>query len=605
MPTRSNRFSRIIVLRLFTLLFFAMVKESDQIPTNSPSECQRKCADVARTNTSTQELCLRGCLNRKTVIDRSPSPGDNILQPTDCPDSTQDQSVLDWTPSRISESFGQYENSSSWYVNMSWSPMNDTIGNRTGILVRMVIISLKDGNPVPTNCFVFPPTQTFLRVNISSFGYQYPDAIFVNILALPYRADISDAQRMLPPKLSAPTPTTTPATLKPTTTPEALKPTTTAETLKPTTTAAPSKGPTNKCNNEYGKLVWYPDKIKAKPFLGDNNTISYVNISWSPLTDPTVTWKGYMISLFIGDIRTLGSSPGMRCFLLPKNQTYFIVDSSRGWKHPCSSISVNVTAYPRPRFEVADLGNIFPSKPCGPPGIYYETFTISSSGVKQGIVQTVFLSVGGVAGVLIVVAVIFFYRRWKRQTLKETPGEGPKRFKYHAFIIYSMLDSQWVDTTLVPTLESYGFRCCIHWKDFLPGRVFAESIVESVYNSFKIIAVVSSHFMSSNTCDFELQHAMTRLMANRDDCLIVIKFDNAGIERLPAPILDRSYIDFTRGTDRSTWESKLAGILSKALIEDDSCRTSTTSTTDNNNRFSEGISTASEDKDLTCSCQIE
>ena len=168
-----------------------------------------------------------------------------------------------------------------------------------------------------------------------------------------------------------------------------------------------------------------------------------------------------------------------------------------------------------------------------------------------------------------------------------------------------MVDSQWVDTTLVPTLESYGFRCCIHWKDFLPGRVFAESIVESVYNSFKIIAVVSSHFMSSNTCDFELQHAMTRLMANRDDCLIVIKFDNAGIERLPAPILDRSYIDFTRGTDRSTWESKLAGILSKAVIEDDSCRTSTTSTTDNNNRFAEGISTASEDKDLICSCQIE
>ncbi|KAM7435151.1 hypothetical protein ABFA07_014881 [Porites harrisoni] len=262
-----------------------MVKESDQIPTNSPSECQRKCADVARTNTSTQELCLRGCLNRKTVIDRSPSPGDNILQPTDCPDSTKDQSVLDWTPSRIFASFGQYENSSSWYVNMSWSRMNDTIGNRTGILVRMVITSSKDGNPVPTNCLVFPPNQTFLRVNISSFGYQYPGYIFVNILALPYRADISDARVMFPPKLPTPTPTTTPATLKPTTTP------------------APSKGQTNKCNNEYGKLVWYPDKIKAKPFLGDSNTISYVNISWSPLTDPTVTWKGYMISLFISDIR--------------------------------------------------------------------------------------------------------------------------------------------------------------------------------------------------------------------------------------------------------------------------------------------------------------
>ena len=168
-----------------------------------------------------------------------------------------------------------------------------------------------------------------------------------------------------------------------------------------------------------------------------------------------------------------------------------------------------------------------------------------------------------------------------------------------------MCDSQWVNETLIPTLEGHGFRCCVHWKDFLPGRIFTENIVESVYNSFKIIAVVSSHFMSSNPCDFELQHAMTRLRVNRDDCLIVIKFDNAGIERLPATILDRSYIDFTRQTDRSTWESKLAGILSKAVVEDDSCSTSTTSTSDNNNRFLEGSSTASEDKDLICSCQIE
>ena len=35
-------------------------------------------------------------------------------------------------------------------------------------------------------------------------------------------------------------------------------------------------------------------------------------------TDPTVTWKGYMISLFIDDIRALDPSLGIRCFHLPK-----------------------------------------------------------------------------------------------------------------------------------------------------------------------------------------------------------------------------------------------------------------------------------------------
>ena len=54
-------------------------------------------------------------------------------------------------------------------------------------------------------------------------------------------------------------------------------------------------------------------------------------------------------------------------------------------------------------------------------------FEILSTEVKQDIIQTVFLSVGGVAGVLILVAVVLFYRRRNRQTLNETPGEGPKR----------------------------------------------------------------------------------------------------------------------------------------------------------------------------------
>ena len=58
-----------------------------------------------------------------------------------------------------------------------------------------------------------------------------------------------------------------------------------------------------------GIIVKYPVIVIAKILLSIFN--------FHP-TDPTVTWKGYMISLFIGDIRSLGSSPRMRCFLLPK-----------------------------------------------------------------------------------------------------------------------------------------------------------------------------------------------------------------------------------------------------------------------------------------------
>jgi len=161
-----------------------------------------------------------------------------------------------------------------------------------------------------------------------------------------------------------------------------------------------------------------------------------------------------------------------------------------------------------------------------------------------------------------------------------------------------MCDSDLVNDTLIPTIESYGFRCCVHWRDFSPGRVYADNIVESVYNSFKIIAVVSRHFINSQCCDFELQHTINRLMNCGDDCLIVIKFDDIGVESLPPSILDRSYIDFTQQTDRDTWESKLAEILRRGVVEDDNNSSNSTINTNNNNRLSDISSTDSEGRTL-------
>ena len=41
----------------------------------------------------------------------------------ECGVSSPDQSV-DWTPSVVNVTFGQYENTNYWYVNVSWTPLN-------------------------------------------------------------------------------------------------------------------------------------------------------------------------------------------------------------------------------------------------------------------------------------------------------------------------------------------------------------------------------------------------------------------------------------------------------------------------------------------------
>ena len=175
-------------------------------------------------------------------------------------------------------------------------------------------------------------------------------------------------------------------------------------------------------------------------------------------------------------------------------------------------------------------------------------------------------------------------------------------FKYHAFIIYSSIDFDFVKNILIPTLERYGFKYCIHWKDFPPGEVFRKTIVKSVYNSFKIIAVVSQNFINSEPCQYEMDQAQHRLMTQRDDCLIVIKYDGVNVtEVLGDPLLQRSYIDFTSIWDRSRWESRLVQVLQKCVLEDESCDCSEGNA--NNNNLTQENSTGDGGQELFCSCQ--
>lgn len=77
-------------------------------------------------------------------------------------------------------------------------------------------------------------------------------------------------------------------------------------------------------------------------------------------------------------------------------------------------------------------------------------------------------------------------------------------FKYYVFIIYSMIDENFVNNIFILIFECYGFKYCIYWKDFLLGEVFRNIIVNSVYNSFKIIVVVFENFVNSDVCIYEM-----------------------------------------------------------------------------------------------------
>lgn len=149
-------------------------------------------------------------------------------------------------------------------------------------------------------------------------------------------------------------------------------------------------------------------------------------------------------------------------------------------------------------------------------------------------------------------ALIYWYRRGAGSARQDTD------FEFDVFIIYNSADEEWVDKTLRRTLEEkHGLRCCVHYRDFTPGKPFRDNMTESVYKSKKTIAVVSHNFYKSDFCPEEMDIALHRSLQRGDDSVIVIKLDDVDKNKLPKALKERSYIDYEKWIVRETWEKKL------------------------------------------------
>lgn len=121
---------------------------------------------------------------------------------------------------------------------------------------------------------------------------------------------------------------------------------------------------------------------------------------------------------------------------------------------------------------------------------------------------------------------------------------------------------------LLPFLEEENhIKCCIHYRDFTPGMPFMDSMADSIYNSYKIIAVFSSNFLQSNYCMHELDLAQYRLLNQRDDCLIIIRIDKTDPSRLPRELRKRNFIDYSDALERPFWKSRLLKFLNSSIVK--------------------------------------
>lgn len=130
-------------------------------------------------------------------------------------------------------------------------------------------------------------------------------------------------------------------------------------------------------------------------------------------------------------------------------------------------------------------------------------------------------------------------------------------FQYDVFISFSSLDYPWVRDNLAPVLERRRISYCIHSRDFVLGKAIIDNIADSVYNSRKVLAVVSRNYLTSKFCREELEMALYRCTEMADSSLLLIRLDGVDQKRLPKTLRRRTFLDYSCAMERTDWEQRL------------------------------------------------
>jgi Leucine-rich repeat (LRR) protein len=126
-------------------------------------------------------------------------------------------------------------------------------------------------------------------------------------------------------------------------------------------------------------------------------------------------------------------------------------------------------------------------------------------------------------------------RRFIRmQRMRQALNVNDGNYQYDVFVSYAEEDGDWVRNVLVPEMEGrWGYRLCLHYRDFHPGKQILDNIKDSVDKSRWMMFVFSLHFARSRWCQFELSLGLGHAM-NHDIELLVLYLSEVPPEEMTA-----------------------------------------------------------------------
>ncbi|XP_061165662.1 toll-like receptor 4 [Saccostrea echinata] len=191
-----------------------------------------------------------------------------------------------------------------------------------------------------------------------------------------------------------------------------------------------------------------------------------------------------------------------------------------------------------------------------------------------------------IAVLTITVSRILYRYRWKLRYMYYVARENYKinvhrpdalsndPYHFDAFVSYADEDRTFVIGLVKHLEKEFNLRLCIHNRDFIPGTGIAENITNAIHNSRKTFCIMTSHFLDSYWCMFELNMARMEAIYSRngENVLFLVALEKGIMKKLPLSFMDliesKSYIEFPEGEDEdeiTAFRSKLGDTIRRSV----------------------------------------
>ena len=100
------------------------------------------------------------------------------------------------------------------------------------------------------------------------------------------------------------------------------------------------------------------------------------------------------------------------------------------------------------------------------------------------------------------------------------------------------------------TWLAFYFSGCIDDRDFTPGVPILDNILDAIHSSYKVILVLTDHFVSSQWCQYEADQAIIRSLGLNDvedqgrniSCVIPVLLEDC---KKPIKLQHLTHLDMT------------------------------------------------------------